>query len=87
MEIAFVSADKLHIEVLKKKGTFAGKVLAMFTSNQSQFLATMLVGNNIALVLYGIYMAGLLEPVIASSLPAAISTDVVVLIIQSIIST
>lgn len=87
MEIAFVSADKLHIEVLKKKGTFAGKVLALFTSNQSQFLATMLVGNNIALVLYGIYMAGLLEPVIASALPAALSSDVVVLIIQSIIST
>ncbi|SNS92369.1 Hemolysin, contains CBS domains [Ekhidna lutea] len=87
MEIAFVSADKLHIEVLKKKGTFAGRVLALFTGNQSQFLATMLVGNNIALVLYGIFMASLLEPVIASMLPAAFNSDVVVLIIQSIIST
>ncbi|MEO9482666.1 MAG: hemolysin family protein [Ekhidna sp.] len=87
MEIAFVSADKLHIEVLKKKGNFAGRILALFTGNQSQFLATMLVGNNIALVLYGIYMAGLLEPVVLTLLPAAVATDVLVLIIQSIIST
>ncbi|MEP0984522.1 hemolysin family protein [Ekhidna sp.] len=87
MEIAFVSADKLHIEVLKKKGTFTGRILALFTSNQSQFLATMLVGNNIALVLYGIYMAGLLEPFVISFLPASLATGVVVLIIQSVIST
>ncbi len=87
MEIAFVSADKLHIEVLKKKGNLAGRILALFTGNQSQFLATMLVGNNIALVLYGIFMAGLLEPIIVSLLPAAIATDVVVLIIQSVFST
>ncbi len=83
MEIAFISADKLHIEVLKKKGNFAGRILALFTGNQSQFLATMLVGNNIALVLYGIYMAGLLEPIIAS----VFTTDIIVLVIQSLIST
>lgn len=87
MEIAFVSADKLHIEVLKKKGNFSGRILALFTGNQSQFLATMLVGNNIALVLYGIYMAGLLEPFVVSLLPEALATDVLVLIIQSLIST
>lgn len=87
MEIAFVSADKLHIEVLKKKGSFGGKILSLFTGNQSQFLATMLVGNNIALVLYGIFMAAILEPVIVSLLPVAIASDVAVLIVQSIIST
>ncbi|MEP5613233.1 MAG: hemolysin family protein [Cyclobacteriaceae bacterium] len=87
MEIAFVSADKLHIEVSKKKGSFIGRVLAIFSSNQSQFLATMLVGNNIALVLYGIIMAGLLEPIIIQLLPQILLTDVTVLIIQSLIST
>ncbi|MEQ9466056.1 MAG: hemolysin family protein [Ekhidna sp.] len=87
MEIAFVSADKLHIEVLRKKGNFPGRVLALFTNNQSQFLATMLVGNNIALVLYGIFMAGLLEPAIVSLLPASFSSDAIVLVIQSLLST
>lgn len=82
-----MSGDKLHIEVLKKKGALAGRILALFTRNQSQFLATMLVGNNIALVLYGIYMASLLEPAIAMLLPEAITSDVLILIIQSILST
>ena len=84
MEIAFVSADKLHIEVLRKKGRPAGRVLALFSNTQSQFLATMLVGNNIALVLYGIYMAGLLEPFIVQYVS---DIDIIVLIVQSILST
>ncbi|MFK7954013.1 MAG: hemolysin family protein [Ekhidna sp.] len=87
MEIAFVSADKLHIEVSKKSGSLVGRILALFTSNQSQFLATMLVGNNVALVLYGIYMAGILEPIVALSLPESIQSGVLILIIQSILST
>ena len=87
MEIAFVSADKLHIEVLRKKGKLSGRLLALFSNNQSQFLATMLVGNNIALVLYGIFMARLLEPLVYNLLPEIIATDVVVLIVQSVLST
>lgn len=87
MEIAFVSADKLHIEVSKKSGSLVGRILALFTSNQSQFLATMLVGNNVALVLYGIYMAGILEPLIAMALPESLQSGVIILIIQSILST
>lgn len=84
MEIAFITADKLHIEVLKKKGGLTGKILSIFSSNQSQFLATMLVGNNIALVVYGIFMAGLLEPVIYSFIDQSATLT---LIVQSIIST
>ena len=87
MEIAFISADKLHIEVLRKRGRLFGKILALFSTNQSQFLATMLVGNNTALVLYGIYMAGLLESSIVMLLPEFLTSDVIVLILQSILST
>ncbi|MBC6427432.1 MAG: HlyC/CorC family transporter [Ekhidna sp.] len=87
MEIAFVSADKLYIEVLRKREKLSGKILALFSTNPSQFLATMLVGNNIALVLYGIYMARLLEPLIVMLLPEFLTSDVVVLIIQSVLST
>ena len=83
MEIAFISSDKLHIEVLRKKGTLGGRILAIFSDNPSHFIATMLVGNNIALVLYGIYMAGVLEPIILNYL----QSDILVLIIQSILST
>jgi len=86
MEIAFVSADKLHIEVLRKRGNLSGRILALFSNNQSHFLATMLVGNNIALVLYGIHMAGLLELSIVTLLPEFLTADVIVLIIQSVLS-
>lgn len=84
MEIAFVSSDKLHIEVWRKNGSFVGKILALFNENQSQFLATMLVGNNTALVLYGIFMAGLLEPLIVTYIS---DIDVIILVIQSVLST
>ncbi len=83
MEIAYVSSDKLHIEVLNKKGSLSGRILALFSNNQSQFLATMLVGNNIALVLYGIFMAEIMEPAIR----AVFFSDVLVLIIQASLST
>lgn len=87
MEIAFVSANKLHIEVSSKKGQLTGRILSVFANNQSQFLATMLVGNNIALVLYGIYMAGLLDPPLRDILPEVINTNVSVLVVQSLLST
>ena len=86
MEIAFISVDKLHLEIIKKKGKISGKILSIFTRCQTQFLATMLVGNNITLVLYGIIMAAILEPWIVVMLPEMIQSNVVLLIIQSILS-
>lgn len=87
MEIAFISADKLHIELMNKRGEIAGKILAIFINKRSQFLATTLVGNNLAIVLYGILMAKLLEPWLIAVLPPALTEDVVILILQSILST
>jgi len=56
MEMAYVSSNKIHIELEKKKGGFIAKILSKLTENPSKFIATMLVGNNIALVIYGLFM-------------------------------
>lgn len=60
MEIAFVSANKIHIEIEKKQEGVLSKILTKLTKRPSKFIATMLIGNNIALVIYGIYMGELL---------------------------
>ncbi len=60
MEIAYVSANKIHIELEKKQEGFLASVLTRITEKPSKFIATMLVGNNIALVVYGIYMGDVL---------------------------
>ena len=61
-EIAFVSANKLGIEVMKNKGDKRGRILAEFYNNPKAFLSTMLVGNNIALVVFTICMTQVIEP-------------------------
>ncbi len=66
MEIAFISANKIHIEIEKKQEGFLAKVLSRLTKKPSKFIATMLIGNNIALVVYGLYMGDLLMDWFAS---------------------
>ncbi len=60
MEIAYVSSNKIHIEIEKKQNDLLAKVLTRLTKKPSKFIATMLVGNNIALVVYGFFMGDLL---------------------------
>lgn len=60
MEIAYVSSNKIHIELEKKQQNFLAKILRKITRRPSKFIATMLVGNNIALVVYGFYMGDVL---------------------------
>lgn len=60
MEIAFISANKIHIEIEKKQDGFMAKVLAQLTRKPSKYIATMLIGNNIALVVYGLFMGDVL---------------------------
>ena len=83
MEIAFVSANKLHIELEKKKVGFLASILTTFTGKPSKFITTMLVGNNIALVVYSIYMGDLL----LGFLPTASWNEFSILLVQTIIST
>ncbi|GAB5475037.1 MAG: hemolysin family protein [Maribacter sp.] len=60
MEIAFISANKIHIEIEKKQEGFLANILTRLTKKPSKFIATMLIGNNIALVIYGIFMGDFL---------------------------
>lgn len=64
MEIAFISSNKLKIELDNKKGEFSAKLLSILSKNPAWFIAAMLIGNNIALVVYSLYMSELLFPVL-----------------------
>ena len=83
MEIAFVSSNKLRIELDKKQGAFGSRIISIFTSHPGQYIATMLVGNNISLVIYGILMALVLEPVFS---PWTDSKSLI-MVLQTVIST
>lgn len=60
MEIAFVSSNKIYLEIEKKQGSFLSKILTKLTEKPSKFIAAMLIGNNIALVVYGFFMGDML---------------------------
>ncbi|PQJ78904.1 hemolysin family protein [Polaribacter porphyrae] len=83
MEIAYVSANKMHIELEKKREGFIPKILTKITQKSSKFITTMLVGNNISLVIYSYYMGKLLIDI----LPLENYNDFSILLIQTLIST
>jgi CBS domain containing-hemolysin-like protein len=87
MEIAYISADKLRIEMLSQKKGLIASALSYFQRHRARFLSTTLVGNNLALVLYGILMANLLEPRIIDLLPHWINSPIIALVIQTLIAT
>lgn len=87
IEIAYLSANKLQIELLGKQGALAGRIFSHFTKKTSLFIGTTLSGNTISLVLYGIFMAQLLEPQLRLHLPEVLNNEVSVLVIQTLLST
>jgi putative hemolysin len=85
-EIAFVSANRLKIELDKKQGYFSAKLLTIFYQRPAHFIGAMLVGNNIALVVYGVEMGNVLTPFFSTLLH--LSTDGIAnLLLQTLIST
>lgn len=83
MEIAFITANKLRLEIDRSKNTISGKIISIFSHYPGNYISTMLIGNNIALVIYGIMMAKILEP----SILLWTNSASLILTIQTITST
>ncbi len=82
MEIAFISSNKLRFELDRKQKSLSASILHIFLKNPQQYIATMLVGNNIALVVYGLLMAKILTPSFYW-----IESQLIVTLFQTIIAT
>ncbi|WP_224485253.1 hemolysin family protein [Robertkochia aurantiaca] len=87
MEIAYVSSNKIHIEIEKKQQGVLANVLRRLTAKPSRFIATMLVGNNVALVVYGYYAGDLIVDLLYPQYVGAASLPFNVILIQTLIST
>ncbi len=85
MEIAYISSNKIYLEIEKKQDNFLSKILTKITEKPSKFIATMLVGNNISLVIYGFFMGDLImKRILAFGFNL---TDFSNLLLQTVIST
>lgn len=85
MEIAFISSNKIYLGIEKKQDNFASQILTKLTENPSKFIAAMLIGNNVALVVYGFFMGDLVLKCITRL--GFHFSDITGLLIQTIIST
>lgn len=84
MEIAFITSDRVRIGLDVSRGGLINRIIGRYYSNQEFFISTILVGNNIMLVVYGMGAAALLEPWIENNIS---SNQAVILVLQSLIST
>jgi len=87
MEIAFVSSNRLKIEVDKNQGNKSARILSRFNHIPSRFIGALLLGNNISLVVYGIAMARVLEPALIQILPENVQSETLILILQTLTAT
>ncbi|MGM0612462.1 MAG: hemolysin family protein [Bacteroidota bacterium] len=87
VEIAFVTSNKLIVELDKYKEKRSGRIISSFVKSPSSFISALLLGNNIALVIYGIAAANIVEPFLIRSFPELMQNTSLLLIIQTIIAT
>lgn len=87
IEIAFLSANRLQVELQGKQGSWSGQLVSYFLNAPSRFIGTCLVGNTLALVIFGNSMAALFEPMLVAGLPATLNNEPSILLIQTAIST
>lgn len=87
IEIAYLASNKLQLEVISQQKSITGLAISRFIGKPYLFIGTTLIGNTIALVLYGIFMAQLIEPVLHKALPAPLNNEPAILITQTLLST
>ena len=83
MELAYLSSNRLKVELDKSKGTLTSKIIGTFYSNESNMITSLLLGNNISLVLFGLASSEILNPIIGNY----IANNALILIIQTVLST
>ncbi len=83
MEIAFLASNKLRLELDRKQGLFSSQIIGIFQERSGQYIATIQLGNNIAIVIYGIFMARWMEPAIGT----VFHSEIGILIVQTLLST
>ncbi len=86
VEMAFVSSNKLYFELKAKQNILSAKIIAHFNQSPSQFIGTMLIGNTLSLVAYGIFMEEFLHHLILANLPW-ITNEIIARLIASIVAT
>lgn len=84
MELAFLSSNRLRIEVMKKNRSLKSRIIGLFFHRESTMIASLLMGNNIALVMYGIAAARVLNPFFVN---LGVTDEIILLILQTIAST
>ena len=87
MEIAFVSSNKIYLEIEKKQIGFFSSFLKKLTRSPSKFIATMLLGNNIALVVYGLFSGKLILDLFFPYVDSSESLDFIYIFYQTLLST
>lgn len=87
VEMAFVSANRLYFELQAKQGVVTGQIIAGFLKQPSRFIGTLLIGNTLALVVYGIFMQGYLHDVLAPILPSFLTNEITLVLIPALVAT